>query len=368
MPPAPPVRPLPAGFGRMDPPQADGRLPPVMPQRTADGQASHMVSPVTPRPLEQAFHSLSGREAAQGHGDSVPEYGGRKTEPTQQTGKISPVMPPPPRQARQNISAQTSVRAAGIHVMPDTSSGHSGSMSPVGKGTVSAPAGAATGNASQERTAASTNVSPPRPATMPPRNISAGTTPAAHTVRPREHAPQAAHPTQSNAMSTVQTNVPPAAPPTAQAVSPARQQPKPAAPPQETAPLHGSAATPVRQQGVPAAQQAAAQGTTPVQDRQAMPPVSRPAKGTAGTAAPRITPADPGRRPPVYPAGQQAKARGHDTASHPDVTPGVRTPDMVAPPVQPRTLRRSAQPLKSKAAPETPKGGGNHNRKRKRKK
>lgn len=90
MPPAPPVRPLSAGFGRMDPPPADGKLPPVMPQRTADEQASHMVSPVTPRPPEQA---RSGSGVTPERGASTAEHGNRQPEHTPQAGKISPVMP-----------------------------------------------------------------------------------------------------------------------------------------------------------------------------------------------------------------------------------------------------------------------------------
>ena len=64
MPPAPPMRPLPADFGRMSPPETAGsKLPPVMPSRTADGQVSHMVSPVSPQHMprspEQALQDFA---------------------------------------------------------------------------------------------------------------------------------------------------------------------------------------------------------------------------------------------------------------------------------------------------------------------
>lgn len=45
MPPAPPIRPLPADFGRMSPPETDSKLPPVTPPRTVDGQASQYGFP-----------------------------------------------------------------------------------------------------------------------------------------------------------------------------------------------------------------------------------------------------------------------------------------------------------------------------------
>lgn len=65
MPPAPPIRPLPADFGRMSPPETDSKLPPVTPPRTVDGQASHMVSPIPPQHIprspEQALQDFSGR-------------------------------------------------------------------------------------------------------------------------------------------------------------------------------------------------------------------------------------------------------------------------------------------------------------------
>ena len=78
MPPAPPMRPLPADFGRMSPPETAGsKLPPVMPSRTVDGQVSHMVSPVSPQHIprspEQALQDLQPpRRAAAQHKQTVP--------------------------------------------------------------------------------------------------------------------------------------------------------------------------------------------------------------------------------------------------------------------------------------------------------
>ena len=150
-------------------------------------------------------------------------------------------------------------------------------------------------------------------------------------------------------------------------ISPARE-----APPQAMRPVSGSAVSPARQQTASAGRQApsaASARVTPAQ-RPAVTPAASPQVQAQPSAKmqPNITPAD--RRPAVTPARRERRPERTDSASRLDVNPGVRTPDMVTPPPtsQPRTLRRSAQPLKNKAAPETPKRGGTHNRKRKRKK
>ena len=106
MPPAPPCVPLPADFGRMSPPETAGsKLPPVMPSRTADGQVSHMVSPVSPQHMprspEQALQDFAGRSPAPepgGDAASAPGRGTTQADRARQSGKISPVMPPSPRQ------------------------------------------------------------------------------------------------------------------------------------------------------------------------------------------------------------------------------------------------------------------------------
>ena len=399
-PPAPPKRPLSENFGRMDPPRTDGKLPPVMPQRTADGQASHMVSPVTPQPPEQAFHALSGRETAQGHGDSAPEYGGRKTEPAQQAGKISPVMPPLPQQAKQGTdahAAQPASRSTAARVMPANPPAPSGRMPPAGKGAVPSQVVAPADNVPRENRvhgAASVTAASARATSVPPPITAAGTVQEQSAVHPAAREMPISPPIAAGGAPQEQQTAAPVASAAAAAgsiasrhadkarISPARE-----APLREARPATGNVVSPARRQEAPAAQQGApsparvtpsaphktsaqaAAQVTPAQVAAVTP--AAPPQAYAQPAAklqPDVAPAD--RCPTVTPAIRERKPDRPDTASHPDVTPGVRTPDMVTPPpaVQPRTLRRSAQPLKNKAAPETPKGGGPHNRKRRRKK
>ena len=143
------------------------------------------------------------------------------------------------------------------------------------------------------------------------------------------------------------------------------------APPRAAQPATGSTVSPARPQISSAAQQG-----TPSPAR-ATPPAWHKPSAQAGVQAasvmpaappqthvqpsaemqPNITPAD--RRPAVAPARRERKTEYRDAGSRPGVSPRVRTPDMAAPPPtgQPRTLRRSAQPLNSKVTPdELPRG------------
>ena len=316
MPPAPPMRPLPADFGRMSPPEtADSKLSPVTPPRTADGQASHMVSPVSPQHIprspEQALQDFSGRNPApeaNGHA-----HGTTLADRARQSGKISPVMPRSPRQVQQNrmgVENHTSISNTEqpaaqpiARVTPSHPSIPAGGAQQVKDGTVAASGAAA---------------------------VTAATAAAAAGSVMSSHAGQAR-------------------------ISPARE-----VPPRATRPVSGSAASPARQQAASAGRQI--QSPEPARVTP-----SAPHKPPEQTVA-QVTAAD--RRPAVSPARRERKPERPDSASRLDVSPGVRTPDMVTPPPtgQPRTLRRSAQPLKNKAAPETQKRGGNQNRKRKRKK
>ena len=344
-PPNPPLRPLSADFGRMSPPETDSKLPPVMPSRTVDGQISHMVSPVTPqihilRSPEQALQDFSGRNPApeaNEHTSSALEHGKVQTDYTRQAGKISPVMPSSPRQMQQNrmgVENHTSISNTEqpvARVTPSHPSIPAGGIQQVKDGTVAASDTAAVTTA----TAAAV----------------AGSTASGHTDKTR--------------------------------ISPARE-----APPQAMRPVPGSAASPARQQAVSAGRQApsgvSARVTPtvphkpPVQTAAQVTPVNRP--DITLTASPQVqaqpsakiqpdvTPAN--RRPAVTPARRERKLERPNPASRLDVSPGVRTPDMVTPPPtsQPRALRRSAQPLKNKVTPERSKKGGTGNRKRKRKK
>lgn len=324
--PAPPKRPLPENFGRMDPPQTDGKLPPVMPQRTADGQASHMVSPVTPRPPEQV-HSGSG--VIPERGTFTAEHGNRQLGHTPQAGKISQVMPPSPQQIHQD--------RMGMENHTSISNTERPAAQPV---TPPVPAG---GTAQEKQDTAP--IARASAATVAAGSMASGRADVVRISPAREAPPRSVHPAAGRVVSTAKQQTPSTA--QQRVPSPARVMPSA---PHKTSAQTGSQVAPT---------QAAA--VTPAAPSQAH---AQP----AAKLQPDVAPAD--RRPTVTPAKREQKPERLDTASHPDVTPGVRTPDMVTPPpaVQPRTLRRSAQPLKSKAAPETPKGGGTHNRKRRRKK
>lgn len=349
MPPAPPMRPLPADFGRMSPPETDSKLPPVMPPRTADGQASHMVSPVSPqhhipRSPEQALQDFSGRNPAPEAGGDAASAPGRSTTQTErarQSGKISPVMPPSPRQMQQNrmgVENHTSISNTEqpavqpvARVKPSHPSIPAGGMQQVKDGTVAASGTAAVTAATAAAAAGSV---------MPGRANQSHISPA------REAPPQTMRPVSGSA------------------VSPARQQT--ASSGRQTPAAVSARVTPTAPHKPPA--QTVPQ-VTPA-NRPDITPAASPRVQAQPSAKmqPDVTPAD--RHPAVTPAGRKRKPERTDPASRPDVSPGVRTPDMVTPPPtgQPRALRRSAQPLKNKVTPEAPKRGGTRNRKRKRKK
>ena len=316
MPPVPPMRPVPADFGRMSPPEtADSKLSPVTPPRTADGQASHMVSPVSPQHIprspEQALQDFSGRNPApeaNGHA-----HGTTQADRARQSGKISPVMPPSPRQVQQN--------RMGVENHTSISNTEQPAAQPIARVTPSHPSIPA-GGAQQVKdgTVAASGTAA----------VTAATAAAVAGSMTSGHAGQAR-------------------------ISPARE-----VPPRATRPVSGSAASPARQQAASAGRQI--QSPEPARVTP-----SAPHKPPEQTVA-QVTAAD--RRPAVSPARRERKPERPDSASRLDVSPGVRTPDMVTPPPtgQPRALRRSAQPLKNKVTPEAPKRGGTRNRKRKRKK
>lgn len=313
MPPVPPMRPLPADFGRMSPPETAGsKLPPVTPPRTADAQASHMVSPVPPQHIprspEQALQDFSGRSP-------VPEAsehtrGTTQADRARQSGKISPVMPPSPRQMQQT--------RMGVENHTSISNTEHPAAQPVARVTPVSPSITAGGT----------------PQIKDGTVAASGT--AAVTVATAAGSVMSSHAEQAR-------------------ISPARE-----VPPRATRPVPGSAGSPARQQTASAGRQAPTAASARVTP-------SAPHKTPAQTVA-QVAAAD--HRPAVTPARRERKPERPDSASRLDVSPGVRAPDMVTPPPtgQPHALRRSAQPLKNKVTPETPKKGGTRNRKRKRKK
>lgn len=319
MPPAPPMRPLPADFGRMSPPETDSKLPPVTPPRTADGQAGYMVSPVPsqhiPRSPEQALQDFSGRSPVQesgGDAASEPGRGTTQADRARQSGKISPVMPPSPRQMQQN--------RVGVENHTSISNTEQPAAQPVARVTPVSPSITAGGTPQiKDGTLSASDTAAVTAATA----AAAGSMASGHAGQAR--------------------------------ISPARE-----VPPRATRPVSGSAASPARQQAASAGRQI--QSPEPARVTP-----SAPHKPPEQTVA-QVTAAD--RRPAVSPARRERKPERPDSASRLDVSPGVRTPDMVTPPPtsQPRALRRSAQPLKNKVMPEAPKRGGNQNRRRKKKK
>lgn len=347
MPPVPPMRPLPADFGRMSPPEtADSKLPPVTPPLTADGQVSHMVSPVTPQHMprspEQALQDFSGRSPVPESGGDTASALGRRTTQTdraRQSGKISPVMPPSPRQMQQN--------RMGVENHTAISNTEQPAAQPVARVTPVSPSITA-GGAPQARedTAPVTSTAAVTAAATVAGSMASGHTDKAHISPAREAPPRALSPTAGSA------------------VSPARQQSASAG---QRAPSAVSArVTPTAPHKPPV--QTAAQ-PMPTRNRTAVTPPS-PSPQNQTQAAAKMPPDVTDRRPAVFPARRERKPERPDSASRLDISPGVRTPDMVTPPPtgQPHTLRRSAQPLKNKVTPEAPKRGGNHNRKRKKKK
>ena len=330
MPPAPPMRPLPADFGRMSPPETTGsKLPPVTPPRTADGQASHMVSPVPPQHIprspEQALQDFSGRSPvpeAGGDTASAPGRSTTQTERVRQSGKISPVMPPSPRQMQQN--------RVGVENHTSISNTEQPAAQPVARVTPVSPSITAGGT----------------PQIKDGTVAASGT--AAVTVATAAGSVMSSHAEQAR-------------------ISPARE-----APPQATRPVSGSAVSPARQQAASAGQRApsaVSARVTPAHRPAVTPAASPRVQAQPSTKIqPDVTPAD--RRPAVTPARRERKPERTDSAPRLDVSPGVRTSDMVTPPPtgQPRALRRNAQPLKNKVTPEAPKRGGNQNRRRKKKK
>ena len=348
MPPVPPMRPLPVDFGRMSPPETAGsKLPPVTPPRTAERQAGHMVSPVPPQHIprspEQAMQDFSGRNPAPEASEHA--RGTTQADRARQSGKISPVMPPSPRQVQQT--------RMGVENHTSISNTEQQAVQPLTRVMPSHPSVTASGTPQvKDGTVAASDTAA----------VTAAAAAAAAGSMASGHAGQAR-------------------------ISPARE-----VPPRATRPVSGSAVFPARQQAASAGRQApspasarviptaphkppvqAAAQTMPTQKRAAAtPPGPSPQNQTHAAAKPHpdVIPADRTGRPAVTPARRERKPERPDSASRLDVSPGVRAPDMVTPPPtgQPHALRRSAQPLKNKVTPETPKKGGTRNRKRKRKK
>ena len=375
MPPAPPTRPLPADFGRMSPPETvRSKLPPVTPPHTADGQASHMVSPVSPQHMprapEQALQDFSGRNPAPEASEHT--RGTTQADRARQSGKISPVLPPSPRQMQQN--------RVGVENHTSISTTEQPAAQPVARVTPSHPSAPAGGTPQAREDTVPVTSTTAVTAAATAGSMASGHTEQTRISPARETPPQATRPVSGSAVSPARRQAVSSVRQAPSVVS-ARVTPSPHKPPvQATVPPQNRAAT-TPPSPSPHNQAQTASKVAPAQESARVTPMPRadamsdatPQVHVARPSAkmqPDVTPADRTGRPAVSPARRERKPGHPDSASRPDVSPGVRTPDMVTPPPtgQPRTLRRSAQPLKNKVTPEAPKRGGNQNRRRKKKK
>ena len=339
VPPVPPIRPLPADLKRVRQPNADGESAPVMPLRGRDGQNDPASSPVTPqtampRSPEQALRDFADGGPAPEKNDpsvSAQGQGAKRIDYTWQPGKISPSISPYSCQKLQNNTSMddhTSLASAEkISLHPAGRSEQASQHAPFGEKTVlSKESSTATSNGMISAAAAAGSVAaaqntgkPVSVSRMTPPAAENGVSPARQAAMP--YVPDSAH------------------------ITPAVSH-KPAA---------QAAASPAATQGIPTAAPA---GVSQQANKQMTPKTQ--------TAAP---PAERMVRPAASPARRERKSAHHDAADPARFMQNVRTPDMVVPPPvsQPRTLKRSAQPLKNKAASEkSKKEGGNRNRKRKR--
>lgn len=348
----PPPSSLPADFGRIDAPEAANGHPPVTPTRLPNETGSHMVSPVSqqhmPRSPEQVLQHKPGTEAG-----AAPAPARQDAAPT---GRIPAVVPPVSPQAQESSLRDD-------HTGSTARTGHAPVQPPV-------PANAAGSvTHTDEKPPAHSRVTPlPETNSLRPARPS-----AAAASQPPQAVPNAvAAAASAAAVGSIIAQRTPEPPAPASRTAPARD----SLPPQAVRPAVGGAVTPAKQQAPAMPAQAAARvtpvpantGAAPERKRHA--PVQQ-AEGpvhsnprTANASAERLS------RPAISPARREHNPARRNADNRLDVTPGVRTPDMVTPPPagQPRTLRRSAQPLKNKVAPEAPKRGGNRHRKRKRKK
>ena len=350
VPSVPPIRPLPADFERVRLPNTDGEVTPVMPMRGRDGQNNPAISPVTPqtampRSPEQALRDFADGGHAPEKNDpsaSAQGQGNKRIDHTWKPGKISPSISPYSCQKLQNNTSMddhTSLaNAEKIPLHPVGRGEQASQHAPSGEKTVlSKESSTVTSNGMISAAAAAGSVAAARN-TGKPVSVSR--------ITPSRESTPTVRPTAENGVSPARQAAMPYMPDSAH-ITPAVSH-KPAA---------QAAASPPAAQGIPTA---ASAGVLQQANKQ-MTPKTR-------TSAP---PEERMVRPAVSPAKRERKSAHHDAADPTRFAQNVRTPDMVAPPLvsQPRTLKRSAQPLKSKAASEkSKKEGGNRNRKRKRKK
>ena len=353
---SPALPPLPADFGRMSTPQTEiGTHAPVMPMHRADTAPGLSVTPVQPAAAvphipEQVFPSNTETSGAPQQSVSGTPSAHQPVQPTtSRPARVTPVSPvsPPHVQTLLHSESNLSEMRTGYTeqnaperppVSPTESAGHSSSVVPT--------AAVAAATAAQGHTAPA--VQPNR--TTPAASSGLTVSPPSRTMPPMPRLQQA----------TQQAGQIPSADVGSLRVTPVVPQPQAAASTSGQS-THRSAVQPVSQTAV--------QPPSPT-TRAQMPtaPAVSPASAD-GSRRPAVSPAAPApnRRPAVAPSQRERSETRQTTTVQSNVSPGVRSLDMVGRPQiadKTRRLRRSAQPLKNKV---TPQEGGKHHKRRKKK-
>lgn len=361
---SPAVPPLPADFGRMGVPQTESMVrAPVMPTHRADTAPGLSVTPVQPaaampRIPEQVFPSNTGTSGAPQQAVSGTPGVRPSVQPTaSRTARATPVMPvsPPPVQTLLHSESNLSEVRAGYTeqnapecppVSPTESAGHSSGVVPT--------AAVAAATVAQGHTVPA--VQPNRPA--PAGSTGSAVSPPSRTMPPAPPVQQAMRQTGATADTGDDSiRVTPVVPQTQTVASTFGQ----------STPRTG--VQPVSHTAVQPAPQTAVQPPSPAMRTQApTAPVVSPASADSSrrSAVSPATPA-PDRPTVVSPSRREHSVTQQTTTVQSNVSPVVRTPEMVGRPQiaeKTRRLRRSAQPLNNKV---TPQEGGKHHKRRKKK-
>ena len=361
---SPAIPPLPADFGRLGAPQTESALrAPVMPTHRTDTEPGLSVTPVQPtttmpRTPEQVFPSNTGtsgtpQQAVSGTPSARPPVQPTTSRPARVT-PVSPVSPPPVQTLLHSESNLSEVRAGYTEqnapenqpVSPAEPAGHS-------SGIVRAAAVAAA-TAAQGHTASA--VQPNRAA--PAASAGLAVSPPSRTMPPMPRLQQATQ----QAGATADTGG------SSLRVTPVAPQPQATASTSGQS-THRSAVQPVSRTAVQPAPPTAVQPPSSAMRTQA-PIASAVSPASAdGGRRPAVSPVAPApdRRTAVSPSRREHSVTQQTTTVQSNVSPVVRTPDMVGRPHiadKTRRLRRSAQPLNNKV---TPQEGGKHHKRRKKK-
>ena len=348
---SPALPPLPADFGRMSTPQTEiGTHAPVMPMHRADTAPGLSVTPVQPAAAmphipEQVFPSNAETSGAPQQSVSGTPSAHQPVQPTtSRPARVTPVSPvsPPHVQTLLHSESNLSEMRTGYTeqnaperppVSPTESAGHSSSVVPTAAVAAATAAQGHTASAVQPNRATGLSVSPPS-RMMPP-------------APPVQQVMRQTGATADTGGSSLR-------------VTPVTPQP------QAVASAFGQS---IPRTGVQPVSQTAVQPPSPAMRTQAptAPAVSHAlSDGGSRPAVSPVAPA-PDRRTAVSPSRREHSVTQQTTTVQSNVSPVVRTPDMVGRPHiadKTRRLRRSAQPLNNKV---TPQEGGKHHKRRKKK-